>query len=699
MRHCRFLSLLVLITVFVVTGVAQPVEETVEDKVKLLRQICRYSPSAAIEMAQAEGLLPELAATRQQSIELILTLAPAIAMQKGFETTRQELQSLLVEVLMAPTPDDVIVRIQAALADLSTRNGEYEAGLGYFLEGLKGIRPEAELSTKLYLLESGIRASLRLGRPFLARDMLQKVETLGGFANTECQAASFLLRAMTDADCGDADKMHGVLEQIEVEPGLLFREEVLKQFWLQKANFALLTNKPILVERFLDEAEASEEGIENSTTMGWFYWYRAVHAAWMGDEDAVVRQFLDQSADAFQGAGSPGTYPSLLAQYAREYLANPRVSLQKPFLDELAAFAFRDGDSHVVAFANAARGELLKQSGNSDAAYTAARTCYGLLGNAMTRADRLESEWNAYQGNLFQEEVEPKSKPLFYTVLLFLLFAILVLVLILRIRTQHHINERLRESVEKSRIAEEAAEHANRLKSQFVSNISHEIKAPMSGLVGMASILDELVTDPAQRKYLDTIRVCSRNLLVLMDDLLDLGRMESGRLEMEQLPFRPSEIFSYCEQLALRQVNQKNLRLELEIDETVPDVVIGDSTRFGQVLTNLINNAIKYTEDGHVRVAARYEKLTGDSGRMIIDISDTGVGISAERLNTVFEPFNQSGKETSAEPDGNGLGLAISKRLVDLMSGSIMVVSDEGKGSTFTVTIPFDEHFEDPESA
>ncbi|MEX0325362.1 MAG: sensor histidine kinase [Puniceicoccaceae bacterium] len=699
MRRGRFFPLLVMAAVCVATAVAQPAGDAYGEKVRLLRQICRYSPMAALEMAQKEGLLPEQAGTREQSIELTLALAPALAMQKGFEATRQELQSLLVEVLMSPAADDVVVGIQAALADLNTRHGEYEAGLHQFLEGLKGISPEAERPTKLYLLESGVRASLRLGRPFLARDILRKVEALGGFQDPECQAASFLLQVITDADCGDADRMHASLEQIEVEPGLLFREEVLQQFWLQKANFALLTNKPVLVERFLEEAEASEEGIENSVTLGWLNWYRAVHAAWMGDEESVLRQYLKQSAEAFHDAGSPGTYASLLAQYAREYMANPRVSLQRPFLEELAAFAFREGESHVVAYAHAARGELLTRSGNLEEAYTAARTCYGLLGNAMTRVDRLESEWDFYRDNLFKEEVVPESKPLFYTVLLFLLFAILVLVLILRIRTQHHINERLRESVEKSRIAEEAAEHANRLKSQFVSNISHEIKAPMSGLVGMASILDELVTDPAQRKYLDTIRVCSRNLLVLMDDLLDLGRMESGRLEMEQEPFRPSEIFSYCEQLALRQVQQKKLRLELEIDETVPDIVIGDSTRFGQVLTNLINNAIKYTERGHVRVAARYEKLVGDSGHMIIDISDSGVGISAERLNTVFEPFNQSGKETSAEPDGNGLGLAISKRLVDLMSGSIMVVSDEGKGSTFTVTIPFDEHFEDPESA
>lgn len=699
MRTCGLIALLLLLLAPVAGAQDTAAQADRADTIRQLRQICRYSPMAAWEMAEREGLLPGTVGSTSESIELTLALAPAIAMQKGFEATREELRQLLVESLMSAMPDDVVVRIQAALADLNARHGEYEAALSQFLEGLKGIRPEAAPATKFYLLESGIRASLLLDRPYLARDMLQQLESLGGFRDPECQAASFLLRALTEGNCGEAEDMHAVLEHIEVEPGLLFRDEVLKQFWLQKAHFALITGKPTLVERYLEEAAKTGEGMENSVSDGWLFWYKAVHAAWMAGDESLLRQYLDQSSSAFRAAGSPGVYASVLASYARQYMADPRATMPVPFLEDLATYAYRESESHVAAFGFAARGELLARSGNAGEAYTAARACYGRLGEATVRVDRLQADWNRYRGNLFQEVavVEPESH--FYTILLFLLFTVLILVLILRIRTQRHINERLRESVEKSRIAEEAAEHANRLKSQFVSNISHEIKAPMAGLVGMASILDELVTDPSQRKYLDTIRVCSRNLLVLMDDLLDLGRMESGRLEFEEEPFRPSEIFSYCEQLALRPAKAKGLSLELEIDKTVPGFVIGDSTRFGQVLTNLLNNAIKYTRQGHVRMAARFERMLGRSGRMIIDISDTGVGISAGRLNTVFEPFNQDDQETGNEPDGNGLGLAISKRLVDLMSGSIMVTSEEGKGSTFTVTIPFTEHVEDPEIA
>ena len=687
----------------VLAGMAGAEETTASElfaeKLGQIKQACRYSPQAAWKLAQSQGLLPGMVDDRWESNELTLALAPAIALQKGYEATRADLQGILVAALMSPTPDDVVVRIQTALADLDCRFGEFESGLFQFLEGLKATGPETSDPTRFHLLESGIQASLLLGRPFLARELLRQLDALGGFQDPECKAASHLLLAITEGQCGNIEDMHIVLEKIETEPGILFREDVLKQFWLLKANLDLLTARPVLVERFLEEAASANEGLEHSSTEGWLFWYKAVHGAWVGLDDGILRQYLDKAAQAFRESGRPGTYAALLAGYARQYLGGARDPVPAPLLEELASFAFREGQSSVVAYGHAARGELLARSGELDDAYQAARQCYGILGKVKARIDRLEADWDIYRPNLVEQEEVAEPKSYFYTILLVLLLTILVLVLFLRVRTQRHVNERLRESVEKSRVAEEAAEHASRLKSQFVSNISHEIKAPMSGLVGMASILDELVTDPAQRKYLDTIRVCSRNLLVLMDDLLDLGRMESGRLEMEEEPFRPAEIFSYCEQLALRPAQAKGLQLNLKIDDTVPDFVIGDSTRFGQILTNLLNNAIKYTREGHVRLAARYEKVVGNSGRMIIDISDTGVGISAGKLNTVFEPFNQSGHETSEEADGNGLGLAISKRLVDLMSGSIMVVSEEGKGSTFTVTIPFNEHFENPESA
>jgi signal transduction histidine kinase len=251
------------------------------------------------------------------------------------------------------------------------------------------------------------------------------------------------------------------------------------------------------------------------------------------------------------------------------------------------------------------------------------------------------------------------------------------------------INDRLRESVEASRLAEEAAAQSNRLRRQFVSNVSHEVKTPMSGLVGMASILDELVTEPDHRKYVETIQTCSKNLLVILNDLLDLGRMESGRLEMESQPFKLADTFLYCEQVTGFEARRKGLDLTVKLDPDVPEVIYGDSTRLQQIIVNLLNNAIKFTDKGYVEARVNYEPVMPGSGTLRISVKDTGQGIVPELLSTVFEPFNQRQQEVDAT-SGNGLGLAISQKLADLMGGVISVESVVDEGSTFTLSLPIE---------
>ena len=281
-----------------------------------------------------------------------------------------------------------------------------------------------------------------------------------------------------------------------------------------------------------------------------------------------------------------------------------------------------------------------------------------------------------------------RQRDLFYELLILLVFSGIVLVLWNRIRVQRHLNQQLEDSVEQAKTSEQAAEESNRMKSEFLANVSHEMKTPMGGIVGMASLLEELITDPQQRKYLATIRACSENLLVLMNDLLDLGRMESGVVEIESHPMEVRTAVGFSIEMVRQAAEEKGLALEWELAGAVPETVLGDSTRISQVLANLLTNAIKFTEDGSVQLRVHFQPTLGSSGNLVFTVSDTGPGIPPEKLETVFEPFHRGLQVTHHDPGGNGLGLAICRKLVDLMGGTLSARSEEGVGSDFTVTLP-----------
>lgn len=237
----------------------------------------------------------------------------------------------------------------------------------------------------------------------------------------------------------------------------------------------------------------------------------------------------------------------------------------------------------------------------------------------------------------------------------------------------------------------EVAQKTARLKHQFMANMSHEIRTPMNAIVGITRLLIEKDPRPDQLKYLEAIRKSSDNLLVIINDILDLSKIEAGKIQLEQIEFSFRELLHSMYEIMAIRAEEKNLKFHLTIKPDIPDRMLGDPSRLNQILINLVGNAIKFTEQGHVKViTALTAPQEGKKIRVSFDISDTGIGISEEYVETIFESFTQAGTDTARKYGGTGLGLTISKQLTELMSGNITVRSKLGEGTTFRVEVPLE---------
>ncbi|MGB0430772.1 MAG: ATP-binding protein, partial [Bacteroidia bacterium] len=238
-------------------------------------------------------------------------------------------------------------------------------------------------------------------------------------------------------------------------------------------------------------------------------------------------------------------------------------------------------------------------------------------------------------------------------------------------------------------IAKEDAERAKRAEELFLANMSHELRTPLNGVIGFTRLLLGTQLNKTQNEYVNTIQTSANHLMAIINDILEISKIKAGEIEFEALPISPTKLVMNAVNTFKVMATQKQIAVFEEIDRKIPPYIIGDQTRLNQILLNLLSNAIKFTQQGSVIVRVNLTKEHIDKVELLFEIEDTGVGISNERLEKIFEKFKQAESSTSREFGGTGLGLAICKDMVELQGGKIWVESEVDKGSKFSFNLSF----------
>ena len=263
------------------------------------------------------------------------------------------------------------------------------------------------------------------------------------------------------------------------------------------------------------------------------------------------------------------------------------------------------------------------------------------------------------------------------------LFVVIILLRLNRDITRH------KETQKKLIVAIDEAQKAKKMQEQFLANMSHEIRTPMNGIKGMTDLLLQSPLTEKQLEMAGMIKRSVNNLLVIINDILDFSKIQAGKLRIETIDLSIQEVLSNVTSLFGHQLKIKDLELQLAVASDIPDRLTGDPYRLSQILTNLIGNAIKFTNAGHIRVEVRMQVQTANKVIVSFVVTDTGIGIAEENLSHIFDSFSQAGRDISRRYGGTGLGLTISKQLLQLQGGDITVKSTVGKGTEFQFHLPF----------
>ena len=252
---------------------------------------------------------------------------------------------------------------------------------------------------------------------------------------------------------------------------------------------------------------------------------------------------------------------------------------------------------------------------------------------------------------------------------------------------QQHLEEMVKDRTIELARALDAAQAASRAKSSFLANMSHEIRTPMNGIMGMTSLLLRSATDQKQIDRLKTIDAASHHLMDVLNNVLDMAKIEAGKMDLDEHEFSPAALLREAQSLLDGEANAKSLRIELETDPALPPGLLGDSLRIKQVLINLAGNAVKFTERGAIRLSVRLKKRDAEGVLAEFAVADTGIGIAPEDIKRIFQAFEQADNSSTRAHGGTGLGLAISRNLVNLMGGRLEIGSVPGQGSTFSFVL------------